>query len=252
MNYLKTIVRVTEYAALQPDYPPGTLVLTDSQAVIDECVKRGQPVAAFEHDGIEGLQCDNIVLDVDEVDDDVFERIYRRCIGKPWDIAETKRTTIREISMETLDDLNDLVELYSQPGMTDYMEPLFEYEEELQYQKDYIQYIYRMYGFGMWLIHDKATGKLLGRAGIEVRETCDRENQAELGFCISSKHWRKGLAYEVCRKVIDMAMEDYRLTSLIARCNPENIASRHLLEKLGFEVVGYEDDGDCRYFMELD
>ncbi len=247
MNYLKNIVRVTEYVALQPDYPKGTLVLTDSQAVIDECINRGQPVAAFEHDGITDLKCDNILIDVDDVDDYVFERIYRRCIGVPWDIAETPRTTIREFSME---DLDDLVELYQLPGMTDYMEPLFEYEEERKYEENYIEYIYKLYGFGMWLIHDKTTGKLIGRAGIEVRETCDRENQAELGFCIASTHWRQGLAYEVCQKVIQIAKDDFGLDSLIARCDPENKASRMLLKKLGFELIGHEADGDCRYLRE--
>ena len=135
--------------------------------------------------------------------------------------------------------------------MTDYMEPLFEYEEERQYEENYIQYIYKLYGFGMWLIFDRFTGKLIGRAGIEVRETCDRENQAELGFAIASSRWKQGLAYEVCSKIMELARDEYGLTSLIARCDPENVASRHLLEKLGFAIAGYEDDGDCRYFREI-
>ena len=51
MNYLRDIVKVTDVDLLQPDYPEGTLILTDSQAVIDECVLKGLPVAAFEHGG---------------------------------------------------------------------------------------------------------------------------------------------------------------------------------------------------------
>ena len=248
MNYLQSTVKVTELANLQPDYADGVLVLSDSQAVIDRCETRGIPVAAFEHDDITGLRCQHILIDVDDVDDDVFERIYRRCVGIPWDIAYTARTHIREFSMK---DLDDLFALYSKPHMTEYMEPLFDYEEEKSYEADYIEYIYKLFGFGMWLIYDTITEELIGRAGIEVRETCQDENQAEMGFCIASDRWGEGLAYEVCSKIVQLAREEYNLSSLIARCDPENIASRKLLEKLGFDLVGYQPDGDCRYFMEI-
>ena len=92
MDYLKQTVKVTQLADLQPDYSEGTLILSDSQAVIDECVNRNQPVAAFEHDGVKGLKCPHILLDVDDVDDEIFENIYRRCKDIPWNISETKRT----------------------------------------------------------------------------------------------------------------------------------------------------------------
>lgn len=244
MNYLKDIVRIIQLADLQPDYPLGTLVLTDNQAVVDECLLRDIPVAAFEHDDRTGLKCDHILIDVDDVDDEEFEKIYRRCMDLPWDISETSRTFIREFS---IDDLDDLFALYSKPGMTDYMEPLFEYEEERAYELNYIQYIYKLYGFGMWLIYDKISKDLIGRAGIEIRDTCDEDNQAELGFCIASDRWGQGLAFEVCSEIVRLAKEEYGLTSLIARCDPDNLASRKLLEKLGFRFERHQDDGDWRF-----
>lgn len=247
-NFLKEKIIVHKVEDLQPDYEVGTLVLTDSQAVIDECISRNVPVAAFEHDDITGLRCQQLLIDVDEVEDEDFERIYRRCAGVPWDIAYTNRCYIREYCP---DDLDDLFLLYAKPHMTDYMEPLFEYEEERQYELNYIEYIYKLYGFGMWLIYSRTTGKLIGRAGIEVRESCDRENQAELGFAIDSDLWNQGYAFEVCSKIIELARDEYGLTSLIARCDPKNQASRRLLTKLGFTHVGYETDGDCRFFREI-
>ena len=248
MNYLNNIITIVQPENLQPDYPEGTLVLTDSQAVIDVCNNRNQPVAAFEHDDIRNLKCNNILIDVEDVDDEVFENIYRRCKDIPLDISETKRTFIREFSMP---DLDDLFKLYSKPGMTEYMEPLFEYEEEKQYELNYIQYIYKLYGFGMWLVYDKISKDLIGRAGIEVRDTCLEENQAELGFCIASDRWGQGLGYEVCSEIVRLAREEYDLDSLIARCDPDNKASRRLLEKLGFEFICFQDDGDCRYRLKL-
>ena len=92
---------------------------------------------------------------------------------------------------------------------------------------------------------------MIGRAGIEVRDTCLEENQAELGFCIASDRWGQGLGYEVCSEIVRLAREEYDLNSLIARCDPDNKASRRLLEKLGFEFICFQDDGDCRYRLGL-
>ena len=247
-RFLKRKIIINHLADLQPDYEPGTLVLTDSQAVVDECTSRHIPVAAYEDEGAQPIHCSQVLIDVDEIEDDDFENIYRRCAGIPWDIAYTNRCFIREFGM---DDLDDLFELYSEPHMTDYMEPLFEYDEEKQYEKNYIEYIYKLYGFGMWLIFDRFTGKLIGRAGIEIRETCDRDGQAELGFAIASNRWREGLGYEVCSKIIEIAKTEFELNSLIARCDPKNNASIRLLKKLGFSGAGYEEDGDLRFFREI-
>ena len=247
-KFLKKKIVVNDLDELQPDYGKGTLVLTSSQAVIDECNNRDIPVAGV-CDGLEcKLECQQLLIDLDEIEDEDFENIYRREAGIPWTIAYTNRCMIREFAME---DLDDLFNLYSKPHMTDYMEPLFEYEEEKAYQQNYINYIYKLYGFGMWLIYQNPTGKLIGRAGIEVRETCNKPNQAELGFAIDSDYWRQGYAYEVCSKIIDLARDDYSLTSLIARCDKANVSSRKLLEKLGFSLVGYEPDGGCRYYREI-
>lgn len=258
-TYLKSKIIINNVADLQPDYERGTLVLTNSQAVIDECETKNIPVAGYEQSldnqvdstsdtESNGLRCQQLIIDIDEVEDEDFERIYRRCAKIPWDIANTNRTYIREFSME---DLDDLFALYEEPHMTDYMEPLFSYEEEKEYESDYIEYIYKLYGFGMWLIFDKFTGKLIGRAGIEVRESCDRDNQAEMGFAIAHSRQREGLAFEVCSKIVEIAKSEYELSSLIARCDPKNEASKKLLEKLGFTQVGFENDGDCRFFREI-
>ena len=54
-------------------------------------------------------------------------------------IGETDRCLIRELS---LSDLPALYELYDKPGMTDFVEPLYDYETELEYQKAYIENMY--------------------------------------------------------------------------------------------------------------
>ena len=71
-----------------------------------------------------------------ELDIEYLERVCRRYNHIPWDIGETDRCLIRELS---LSDLPALYELYAKPGMTYYVEPLYDYETELEYQKAYIE-----------------------------------------------------------------------------------------------------------------
>ncbi len=245
MNYLKEVTRVGNVNDLLDEYPDGVLVATDNQAVINECRIRKLPVVAFEHEGVSNLSCSNILIDIDEVDDQIFENIYRREKGIPWDIAETARTYIREYSPADLDALFDL---YASHGSLQYMENLYEYEAEKAYELDYIEYIYKIYGFGQWLVFDKVSHELIGRAGIECRDSCYLENQAELGYLIRADRLRQGLAYEVCSKIIELAFHEYGMTSLIARTHPDNLASINLLKKLGF-TLDASLEGEDRYIM---
>ena len=78
--------------------------------------------------------------------------------------------------------------------MTDFVEPLYDYETELEYQKAYIENMYGFYEYGMWLVLSRETGKLIGRAGLE---------HDELGYMIAPELWNQGYATEVCRFIID-------------------------------------------------
>lgn len=124
---------------------------------------------------------------MEEIDGSFLQHVYERHHHIPWIILKTPRCIVKEFSMEYLD---ALFELYAGKGMTDYMEPLYPYEEEREYQKAYIEQMYRFYGYGMWIVCDRNTGKLIGRAGVEHREElgrragtwlCDRCAVAETG-----------------------------------------------------------------------
>ena len=78
---------------------------------------------------------------------------------------------IRELSLE---DLPALEKLYQKEGVTwrldadgeripGFIEPLFAKEKEKKYQQAYITNMYGYYGYGMWLVFDKASGELIGR-----------------------------------------------------------------------------------------
>ena len=165
-----------------------------------------------------------------ELDIEYLERVRRRYNHIPWDIGETDRCLIRELS---LSDLPALYELYDKPGMTDYVEPLYDYETELEYQKAYIENMYGFYEYGMWLVFSKETGKLIGRAGLE---------HDELGYMIAPELQNLGYATDVCRFIIDYARENTDFEELYCRIDERNTASVRLAKKLGFTNSGYMDD----------
>ena len=51
VKFLRNKLIINNVKDLQPDYDDGTLVLTESQAVVDECVFRRIPVAGIETTG---------------------------------------------------------------------------------------------------------------------------------------------------------------------------------------------------------
>lgn len=165
-----------------------------------------------------------------ELDIEYLERVRRRYNHIPWDIGETDRCLIRELS---LSDLPALYELYDKPGMTDFVEPLYDYETELEYQKAYIENMYGFYEYGMWLVFSKETGKLIGRAGLE---------HDEMGYMIAPELWNQGYATEVCRFIIDYARENTDFEELYCRIDEKNTASVRLAQKLGFTNSGHMDD----------
>lgn len=165
-----------------------------------------------------------------ELDIEYLERVRRRYNHIPWDIGETERCLIRELS---LSDLPALYELYDKPGMTDYVEPLYDYETELEYQKAYIENMYGFYEYGMWLVFSKETGKLIGRAGLE---------HDELGYMIAPELQNRGYATEVCRFIIDYARENTDFEELYCRIDERNEASVRLAKKLGFTNSGQVDE----------
>ena len=157
-----------------------------------------------------------------ELDIEYLERVRRRYNHIPWDIGETDRCLIRELS---LSDLPALYELYDKPGMTDFVEPLYDYETELEYQKAYIENMYDFYEYGMWLVFSKETGKLIGRAGLEHNE---------MGYMIAPEFQNLGYATEVCRFIVDYARKNTDFEELYCRIDEKNVASVRLAKRLGF------------------
>lgn len=178
---------------------------------------------------------DILVEGFDEVDVQFLDRIMKRAQGLPWITVITKRCYLREI---TTDDLDDLYALYAQPGITDYVEPLYDRPEEEQYTRDYIECMYRFYGYGMWLVYDRESHALIGRAGFSHQDLGD-EIVLEMGYIIGVPYQRQGYAVEVCGKLLAFAREHLSdFGSVNCFVEPGNTASLALLRRLEFTSYG--------------
>jgi RimJ/RimL family protein N-acetyltransferase len=88
------------------------------------------------------------------------------------------------------------------------------------------------HGIQYWPIFLLTTGEHVGCCGLRPRDPAARIY--ELGFHLRANHWGAGLASEAARAVIGYAFDVLGASALFAGHNPQNTASRHVLEKLGF------------------
>lgn len=208
--------------------------LRDKQSVSD-CA---MGVVYYEKEGRrKDLSSDMIVLGFEEIGVQFLDRIQKRRNHLPWNILYTERTCVREIALA---DLDELYMLYEGEGITDYTEPLFERQKEEEYTRNYIDCMYYYYGYGMWVVRDRETGALIGRAGIDHREV-EGEVWMELGYIIGREYQNKGYATEVCQAILGYAQEELEIEEMHCFIHPENQVSVHLAEKLGFEMLADAD-----------
>ena len=184
------------------------------------------------------MAADILVEGFAEVDVQFLDRIMKRAQGLPWITVITERCYLREI---TLDDLDDLYALYAGDGITDYIEPLYDRPREEQYTRDYIRCMYRFYGYGMWLVYERESGALIGRAGFSHQDLGE-EIVLEMGYIIGAPYQRQGYATEVCEKLRDFArahLSDFGTLNCFVETG--NTASLALLRRLEFIQLGTVD-----------
>jgi len=81
----------------------------------------------------------------------------------------------------------------------------------------------------------KGSGKLVGNVFLAEQDF----GAWELGYVFSTAFQGQGLATEACRAVIDDLFARGRGRRVVAMCNPLNVASWRLLERLGLRREAY-------------
>ncbi len=229
-----------EYLVMIEGKPHTVTVSDDPEALRAAKVAGNAFVGLWKRDSGQDISVARYLIEsVEDLSREYLEQVARRHLGIPWVIAETERLVIREF----------------QPGDERETEP-GEWEEEIfgsrRLLRDYIRYQYGFYGYGIWAMTDKESGKIMGRAGVfnltGQWERAGGHDALELGYRVFAPYRRQGLALEACRGVLEWYKE-HMDCPLYAKIDASNKASIKVIEKLGFSFTDqrYTGSGQWQY-----
>lgn len=211
------------------------LVVTDSTDKAHEAVKEGKALIILDSPALQGeafprAQC--FIQDLCSCEDqDFLEKMCQRKHSLPWKIAEDEEIYLRELSLQDL----SLVPEKLRPSM--------------EKAESYINTMYYIWGFGIWLIVRKSDGAVIGRAGLGTREDEGEDLCYDLGYEILEPYRRKGYGRRAAGLVIEYAKKELFLERLALYVSEENIASINLARSLGFSLV---DEMEKELYFTLD
>ena len=136
-------------------------------------------------------------------------------------ILETERLILRRFQKRDLDDLFAY--------LSDYKVVRFEPYKPMNYEETVKELLLWISSEEMIAVEDKSSGRLIGNLYLGKR----KNNALEIGYVFNRNFWGQGYATESCSAAIDLAFSK-GIRRVFAECDPENTASWHLLERLGF------------------
>lgn len=145
-------------------------------------------------------------------------------------ILETERLILRKFSCE---DWKDLFEYLSQKNVVKY-EPYDVYTEEACKQEA-INRSQQDAFIGVCL---KENNKLIGNLYFQQQEPKEFLTW-EIGYVFNPLSYGKGYATESCNGILDYAFKNLNARRIIAMCNPQNMPSWKLLERLNMRREGH-------------
>ncbi len=88
----------------------------------------------------------------------------------------------------------------------------------------------------------RADGRLIGGCGVRKR-TADAW-QGDMGYELAPGIWGRGYATEAARAILAFGFEQLKLHRIWATCIADNVASAHVLEKIGMRLEGRLRDNE--------
>ena len=144
-------------------------------------------------------------------------------------IVCTNRLTIRPFAAS---DAADLYEYLSDPTV-------YKYEPGEPISLDYsVQVVKeRSETMDFWAIELKESRKMIGHLYFKQIEPAEFRTW-ELGYIVNPAYQRKGYATEATATLLRKAFKEKGIHRVFANCNPENLASWKVLEKVGLRREG--------------
>jgi RimJ/RimL family protein N-acetyltransferase len=91
-----------------------------------------------------------------------------------------------------------------------------------------------LYAFAVVLVDNK---QLIGAVSLRVSSPQDRGGF--IGYVFNRHYWGHGYATEAARRLLAFGFEELGLHRVFATCDPRNVASSRVLEKLGMRREGH-------------
>jgi RimJ/RimL family protein N-acetyltransferase len=160
-------------------------------------------------------------------------------------MVESERLIFRKF---TLDDLPMLIEQRSDPDVAKYLGGTkLQNPEALGKRIRFYMSCYELHGFGMCAMLWRPTGEMIGSAGLQPLDGTD---EIEVGYSMIKDYWGKGIGTEAARAWLDHGFGDRGLERIVAVAHTANMASRHIMEKLGmtYEKTEFHYDAECAFY----
>jgi RimJ/RimL family protein N-acetyltransferase len=147
-------------------------------------------------------------------------------------VVETERLLLRPWGE---DDEVELVRLMSDPAVGGGR--ALPHERIVAFSLDSLRQ-WRVNGFGPWAALDKATGRWIGRVGLDELGDWPDIDKIEVGFELHMEWWGRGLATEAALAALRFGFEEHRLDRIISVTAASHAAARRVMEKAGLTYRG--------------
>lgn len=134
-------------------------------------------------------------------------------------------------------DIEDFYRYYADPEVNKFI--LCEIPQTLEQARTELLYwrgvFYRDDGI-YFAIATKEENRLIGAVGLTTFNSY--HNRIELSYDLSKEYWRKGIMVRAIKQALKYGFEVMRVNRIEAVVSTDNIASKNLLLKCGFELEG--------------
>lgn len=156
-------------------------------------------------------------------------------------VLQTGRLTLRE---HREGDLDDYLALWSDENVVRFIsgEPLDRHESWRRMLR--ARGMWALLGCGFWIVEDRATGRLIGEAGVmDAKRSIEPslDGTLEAGWTLLPSMQGRGLAREAMEAVLAWADRNHPATPQSCIISEGNTASARLAERLDFRESGRGD-----------
>jgi ribosomal-protein-alanine N-acetyltransferase len=145
-------------------------------------------------------------------------------------MLETERLFLRPLTE------NDVEAVYAMRSDADVMR-FIRAPQNLAETENWVRMVSSLWekeNLGFCAVIEKTTKNFAGWCGIwRLKET----GELEVGYAIAKQFWKKGFATEAAAKFLEYAFENLSPEKIVAVAEPENIASRRVMEKIGMSLI---------------